>query len=209
MSTSANPTDNKDFNATADGKPIPLVTEPFTVSTPGWCGNGGRASAIRFCFCFCRSGDQSVRGSKHEARKLPTRSALALAPLAARRADTQIPTGEACWYIDFSSLGLGLKNGSEVTLLIEYQGGDGSLFQCTDLVLLDNYTVPSNYTCAKPATGAGANSTAGGANTTAPNTTTNGNSSASATPSPSKGSGAEKLTAGAAAVLLAAAAALL
>lgn len=33
--------------------------------------------------------------------------------------------------------------------------GDGSLFQCTDLVLISNYTVPSNWTCTVDATVSG------------------------------------------------------
>lgn len=32
-------------------------------------------------------------------------------------------------------------------LLIDILQGDGNLYQCTDLLLLSNYTVPSNWTC--------------------------------------------------------------
>jgi hypothetical protein len=34
-----------------------------------------------------------------------------------------------------------------VQLLIDILQGDGNLYQCTDLLLLSNYTVPSNWTC--------------------------------------------------------------
>lgn len=74
----------------------------------------------------------------------------------------QVKTGEYCWGIDFE--GLGFTNGSEVTVQIQYNGvsriescslcidanisqGDGNLFQCTDLVLLSDYTIPTNRTC--------------------------------------------------------------
>ncbi|WOO84715.1 putative protein [Vanrija pseudolonga] len=61
----------------------------------------------------------------------------------------QVKNGEYCWGIDFE--GLGFTNGSEVTVQIQYNGGDGNLFQCTDLVLLSDYTIPTNRTCATDA----------------------------------------------------------
>lgn len=30
--------------------------------------------------------------------------------------------------------------------MVRYSGGDGDLYQCSDVVLLDNYTAPSNST---------------------------------------------------------------
>ncbi|EKD04581.1 hypothetical protein A1Q2_01153 [Trichosporon asahii var. asahii CBS 8904] len=52
----------------------------------------------------------------------------------------QVSEGEACWNIDFTSLGLDLKNGSEVTLQVRFSG-------CSDLILLSDYQVPANETC--------------------------------------------------------------
>lgn len=83
----------------------------------------------------------------------------------------QVGEGEACWNVDFTSLGLDLKNGSEVTLQVRFSGvstalapkfsltmqGDGALYQCSDLVLVSDYQVPANVTCkSDAATGAGA-----------------------------------------------------
>ncbi|RSH85456.1 hypothetical protein EHS25_004852 [Saitozyma podzolica] len=67
----------------------------------------------------------------------------------------QVNEGEHCWNVNLGALGIGLTNGSLVTLQIQYNGGDGNLYQCTDLVLLSNYTVPSNWTCTVDATVAG------------------------------------------------------
>ncbi|BEI79859.1 hypothetical protein CcaverHIS002_0103880 [Cutaneotrichosporon cavernicola] len=63
----------------------------------------------------------------------------------------QVASGVSCWNIDFSALPYNLTNGSQITLQIQYNGGDSPLYQCTDLVLLSDYTVPSNYTCSKDA----------------------------------------------------------
>lgn len=59
-----------------------------------------------------------------------------------------VPQGTGCFNVDFSKVdGLDLKNGSQVTIQMQYEGGDGSLYQCSDLVLVDNAEVPSNWTC--------------------------------------------------------------
>jgi hypothetical protein len=63
----------------------------------------------------------------------------------------QVAQGVSCWNIDFSALPYNLTNGSQITLQIQYDGGDSPLYQCTDLVLLSDYTVPSNYSCSKDA----------------------------------------------------------
>ncbi|CAK9779704.1 hypothetical protein CC85DRAFT_285170 [Cutaneotrichosporon oleaginosum] len=63
----------------------------------------------------------------------------------------QVAEGVACWNINFATLPYNLTNGSQITLQIQYNGGDSPLYQCTDLVLLSNYTVPSNYTCSEDA----------------------------------------------------------
>lgn len=44
----------------------------------------------------------------------------------------QVGEGEACWNIDFSSLGLDLKNGSEVTLQVRFSGVSVSVAGDTD-----------------------------------------------------------------------------
>ncbi|KAH8079961.1 hypothetical protein HD553DRAFT_126541 [Filobasidium floriforme] len=59
----------------------------------------------------------------------------------------QMPQGETCFNVDFSSLGMNFVNGSQVTIQVQYNGGDGNLFQCSDLVLVDGAQVPSNETC--------------------------------------------------------------
>ncbi|KAJ9101117.1 hypothetical protein QFC21_003335 [Naganishia friedmannii] len=58
------------------------------------------------------------------------------------------PTGAACTNIDMSTLNMNLTNGSLVTIQMVANGGDGNLYQCADLILLSDYTVPSNETCA-------------------------------------------------------------
>ncbi|GAA6028940.1 hypothetical protein JCM8097_001516 [Rhodosporidiobolus ruineniae] len=57
-------------------------------------------------------------------------------------------TGDFCFNVDIASLGVtGLQNGSVATLQVEYNGGDGILLQCSDLVLVSDYTAPSNVSC--------------------------------------------------------------
>ncbi|PAV22305.1 hypothetical protein PNOK_0226200 [Pyrrhoderma noxium] len=56
--------------------------------------------------------------------------------------------GLACIAIDIESLGIeGVKDGSNVTIQVQFDGGDGNLFQCADLTLSSNATVPSSQTC--------------------------------------------------------------
>ncbi|ORY89067.1 hypothetical protein BCR35DRAFT_262814 [Leucosporidium creatinivorum] len=58
-------------------------------------------------------------------------------------------TGEFCFNVDVGSLGLSnVTNGTVATIQVEFNGGDGLLLQCTDIVLVSDYTVPSNVTCA-------------------------------------------------------------
>ena len=48
----------------------------------------------------------------------------------AKQPFTETGEGEFCFPIDLGSLGIqGLQNGSNVTIQIEYNGGDGNLFQ--------------------------------------------------------------------------------
>ncbi|KZT39069.1 hypothetical protein SISSUDRAFT_1032926 [Sistotremastrum suecicum HHB10207 ss-3] len=65
----------------------------------------------------------------------------------------QIPEGPACYNVDISSLGLeNAQNGTNATIVIIYDGGDGNLFQCADVTLVEGFKVPqgsilSNLTC--------------------------------------------------------------
>ncbi|WWC99593.1 hypothetical protein V866_006497 [Kwoniella sp. B9012] len=92
----------------------------------------------------------------------------------------QVKEGEACFNVDLGGLGVGLTNGSEVTLQVQYDGGDGNLYQCTDLVLIEGYSIPSNETCTNDAsTASNASTTTSGASTSAASTASS-SSSASA-----------------------------
>ncbi|POY72390.1 hypothetical protein BMF94_4694 [Rhodotorula taiwanensis] len=94
-------------------------------------------------------------------------------------------TGEFCFRVDIASLGVsGLTNGSVATLQVEFNGGDGSLFQCSDLVLVDNYSVPSNVTCQNATSSTSASSSAG-----ASASGSTGAAGAKSTGSPSSGAG--------------------
>ncbi|BGP34266.1 hypothetical protein JCM10296v2_006081 [Rhodotorula toruloides] len=91
--------------------------------------------------------------------------------------------GEFCFNVDIASLGVnGLQNGSVATIQVEFNGGDGALFQCSDIVLVSNYSAPSNITCSN-ATAAASAST--GASQTASGSMAN----PSQTGSPSSGAG--------------------
>ncbi|KAI5451298.1 hypothetical protein NCC49_001894 [Naganishia albida] len=58
------------------------------------------------------------------------------------------PNGAACANIDMGMLNMNLTNGSLVTIQMVANGGDGNLYQCADLVLIEGYSVPENVTCA-------------------------------------------------------------
>ncbi|GAA5986191.1 hypothetical protein JCM10908_006450 [Rhodotorula pacifica] len=90
--------------------------------------------------------------------------------------------GKFCFQVDVASLGVnGLSNGSLATLQVEFNGGDGSLFQCADLVLVDNYSVPSNVTC-KNGT---ASASSSGSASSAAQSSASGSAGAQATSRPS------------------------
>jgi len=56
--------------------------------------------------------------------------------------------GAACFAIDIAALNIpGVGDGSNVTIQVEFNGGDGNLFQCADLTLSNNFTVPSDVNC--------------------------------------------------------------
>ncbi|KPV73508.1 uncharacterized protein RHOBADRAFT_4995, partial [Rhodotorula graminis WP1] len=73
-------------------------------------------------------------------------------------------TGDYCYTVDVASLGISnLSNGTVATLQVEYNGGDGYLFQCADLVLVSDYSTPSNVTCANSTEAATSSSSAAAA----------------------------------------------
>ncbi|GHJ89253.1 hypothetical protein NliqN6_5655 [Naganishia liquefaciens] len=107
------------------------------------------------------------------------------------------PNGAACTNIDMSQLNMNLTNGSLVTIQMVANGGDGNLYQCADLILLEGYTAPSNETCsndvslasnatatATPSLGQSASATSTGASMTMGSAT---GAAASASASPTSG----------------------
>ncbi|KAH9996564.1 hypothetical protein BJV77DRAFT_1143456 [Russula vinacea] len=76
-------------------------------------------------------------------------------------------SGGFCIPLDLSSTGIsGVSDGANVTLQFVYNGGDGNLYQCTDLTLAQNFTIPSNISCSN-ATATNKTSDASGITTTA------------------------------------------
>ncbi|KAF8895051.1 hypothetical protein CPB84DRAFT_1656090, partial [Gymnopilus junonius] len=56
--------------------------------------------------------------------------------------------GAFCIPLDLkSSNETGLTSGQNVTLQIVFSGGDGQLYQCADVTLSDNFTIPSSVAC--------------------------------------------------------------
>ncbi|KIJ45495.1 hypothetical protein M422DRAFT_120675, partial [Sphaerobolus stellatus SS14] len=55
-------------------------------------------------------------------------------------------TGDACVPVNVGATGFA-KNGTNATILVQFDGGDGDLFQCSDIVLLDNVKLPSDAKC--------------------------------------------------------------
>ncbi|TDL28569.1 hypothetical protein BD410DRAFT_738021 [Rickenella mellea] len=56
--------------------------------------------------------------------------------------------GAVCVPIDIGALNItGVKDGSNVTIQVEFNGGDGQLFQCADLTLSSTFTIPSSIQC--------------------------------------------------------------
>ncbi|KAI6159551.1 hypothetical protein EDD17DRAFT_894717 [Pisolithus thermaeus] len=55
--------------------------------------------------------------------------------------------GQYCFPIDLAGAGIsGIQDGANVTIQVVYDGGDGTLYQCADLTLSANVTVPTNAT---------------------------------------------------------------
>jgi hypothetical protein len=60
----------------------------------------------------------------------------------------QIDGSAICIGVDISSIGYpSATNGTKATLAVQYNGGDGALFQCSDIILSTSATIPSNDTC--------------------------------------------------------------
>ncbi|CAL1696521.1 unnamed protein product [Somion occarium] len=57
-------------------------------------------------------------------------------------------TGPLCFPIDLNSTGVdGIRDGANVTLQVVFDGGDGNLYQCSDVTLSNNFATPSNVSC--------------------------------------------------------------
>ncbi|KAH8100552.1 hypothetical protein BXZ70DRAFT_937805 [Cristinia sonorae] len=56
--------------------------------------------------------------------------------------------GNVCFPVDLSKTNVtGLQDGANVTLQMVYDAGDGKLFQCADITLKANLTIPSSVSC--------------------------------------------------------------
>ncbi|KAI0082232.1 hypothetical protein K474DRAFT_1703238 [Panus rudis PR-1116 ss-1] len=56
--------------------------------------------------------------------------------------------GPLCFPINLNSTGIdGIRDGANVTIQVVFDGGDDKLYQCSDVTLSNNFTVPSNVTC--------------------------------------------------------------
>ncbi|KAF8529481.1 hypothetical protein JB92DRAFT_671243 [Gautieria morchelliformis] len=76
--------------------------------------------------------------------------------------------GDACFPVNISSLGLPeVQNGANATIMVQFNGGDGDLFQCSDVVLSNTFTVPSDAKCDN-ATGAFPTSSGSSGTSTSP-----------------------------------------
>ncbi|KAM0754609.1 hypothetical protein T439DRAFT_321645 [Meredithblackwellia eburnea MCA 4105] len=89
--------------------------------------------------------------------------------------------GEFCFNVNVSALGLSsVSNGTAATIQVAYNGGDGALYQCSDVVLSSTY-VPTNVSCvnttassSSSSAGASGSKTASGTAATASATTKSG-----------------------------------
>ncbi|KAH9049458.1 hypothetical protein EDB84DRAFT_1036465 [Lactarius hengduanensis] len=61
--------------------------------------------------------------------------------------------GVFCIPLDLNNTGIsGVQDGANVTIQLVFNGGDGSLYQCSDLTLSKSFTVPSNVSCSNVTT---------------------------------------------------------
>ncbi|GAA5897319.1 uncharacterized protein JCM6883_006655 [Sporobolomyces salmoneus] len=99
--------------------------------------------------------------------------------------------GEYCLSVDVASLNLGAVNGTPATIQVEFNGGDGTLFQCSDVVLVSDYSTPSNVTseCQDAKKVSSSSSNASSTSSGSPSPTASGSNGSS----PSGTSGAGKI----------------
>jgi len=91
-------------------------------------------------------------------------------------------TGEGpfCLPVDLATAGLtDVAGGINATLQMVFDGGDGMLYQCADVILSSSFTVPSNISCQ--------NSTSTSTSGSSAPTSTSPTASGSPSPSPSTG----------------------
>ncbi|KAI0343901.1 hypothetical protein BDW22DRAFT_1419020 [Trametopsis cervina] len=56
--------------------------------------------------------------------------------------------GKYCFPVDFASSGIsGLQHGSNITIQLVFDGGDGQLYQCADLTLRSGLTLSNTSSC--------------------------------------------------------------
>ncbi|KAJ8508084.1 hypothetical protein ONZ45_g9602 [Pleurotus djamor] len=61
--------------------------------------------------------------------------------------------GTLCFPLELSGSNItGLTDGANVTIQVVLGGTDGSLYQCADLTLTNNFSPPDNFTCANETT---------------------------------------------------------
>ncbi|KAI0794288.1 hypothetical protein C8Q74DRAFT_567685 [Fomes fomentarius] len=91
--------------------------------------------------------------------------------------------GLFCVNVSLASAGIsGIKDGANVTIQLIFDGGDGKLYQCADLTLSDNATIPNSVSCTNATSNAVATPVTSGV--TAPTSTSpSGTGSGAASPS--------------------------
>ncbi|KAL0950890.1 hypothetical protein HGRIS_007649 [Hohenbuehelia grisea] len=79
-------------------------------------------------------------------------------PQYARQFAKEESAGIFCIPLDLSNTGIsGVRDGANVTIQVAVAGTDGNLYQCADLTLSSNFTIPDNVTCTnETATASGA-----------------------------------------------------
>ncbi|KAI9057185.1 hypothetical protein FKP32DRAFT_1598656 [Trametes sanguinea] len=93
--------------------------------------------------------------------------------------------GDYCYPIDLAATGIsGIKDGANVTIQFIYNGGDGQLYQCADLTLSDNATIPSSVSCTN-ATNAAVTPASATVDPSATSTSPSGSGSSTSTAKPS------------------------
>ncbi|THH16768.1 hypothetical protein EW146_g3932 [Bondarzewia mesenterica] len=65
----------------------------------------------------------------------------------------------------------GLSSGKNVTIQIVFNGGDGTLYQCSDVTLASNFSIPSNVSCSNATSSSGSGSSSSSATSASPSST--------------------------------------